>query len=182
MVLSKQILIFITMPARVLYDFIKALFCMLLKVDIVGIYYFQVKEPLGEVEYRKSVTDRQLFWLVIGPFLICSFLSFIIGICGVVPFLFMSEYPFALNIQNIFRYIQIYLGFSIGVNAFPSREESRELLGVFKREGNIFKRILGTVLYLPVHGIVAWSHLWTTAAYALFCILVLPYILIHIFA
>ena len=168
---------YLTFPGRIFYNFIKALFCVITRVEIIGAKYFQKQYPFGKIEFRQPVSNKQLFWIITGPFLICSFFAFAIGTCGIIPFFSLGVYPFEFNVITVTRYMQIYIGFCVGVNAFPDIQGLRELIEVCKKNKNILVKITGTPVFLLMLQIVKWSALWLNAAYGVFCITAVPLLL-----
>lgn len=120
------LIVLATFPGVAVHELAHKMFCDLFGVRIYDISYFRLlaikKGPLGYVKHAEPHKFLHLFLISISPLIINSGLSIMLS--------FFAAHA-ALSIPA--RLIFYWLAISIGVHAFPSNQDARNILARSKR-------------------------------------------------
>ena len=145
-----------TFPGVVVHELGHILFCKLTRTKIKKFSLFQPFMPLGYVVHEKPSTLFREMLIVLGPFILNSFLA-----------IFMIQLLALFSLPIFFKFIVIWLIFSFGFHAFPSQADAKSFYLSVKNE---IKNKKITLLYLPIalfFNIMSSSRVLTRLIYPL---------------
>ena len=140
-----EIVALITFPGVIFHEIGHRLFCDLLHVPVYKICYFTYGTECGYVVHEPTDKAWKAFFITFGPLLIntllCIILTFPFGLTKVL--LGSAEWD-----KGYMYYLMVWLGFSIGIHAFPSKTD----LSLFNRtlKENPFKWKISYFLISPI--------------------------------
>ena len=151
----------ITFPGSIVHAFTRQLFCRMMGVPVYETVYFAVDDPSKYV--KRDVLppgktfaliclgwlfDVLLGWLLLAP---VSLTMFAFGFPGL--FTHSDQWTALPNL------LLVWVGFSVLMHSFPSREELQELRGrvLGNKEAPAILRVLAAPFYL-VMGIAVWGN------------------------
>jgi hypothetical protein len=163
----------LTFPGVIVHELAHQLFCRWFKVPVFEVVYFQVEQPVGYVLHEPAQKDYQTIFISIGPFFINTLLAFVIA--------FPAALQFKFDEANIFDFILLYLGVSIGTHAFPSTGDASTLWdATVKSEGT---SLLTKIFVFPIVGFIylgaLGSFFWLDVLYGVAVSVGLPWIIIQ---
>lgn len=133
-----EIFSLISLPGVVFHELGHEVFCNITGVKVIKVCYFQFKNPAGYVLHLKPKKYYQSFLISIGPF--------ILGLLFSILFFLISKYYHSINHQ-FFEIIFIWLGISVAINSFQSKEDVKLL---FKETNNHIIRNPFLILAYPI--------------------------------
>ncbi|HOC96217.1 MAG TPA: metalloprotease family protein [bacterium] len=133
-----EIFSLISLPGVVFHEFGHEMFCYFTGVKVIKVCYFQFKNPAGYVLHFKPKKYYQSFLISVGPF--------ILGLIFSIFFFLISKYYNSINNQ-FFEILFIWLGASIAINSFQSKEDIKVL---FKETNNHIIKNPFVLLAYPV--------------------------------
>ena len=156
----------LTFPGVMCHEYAHAIACRRRKIPIYEVCYFQLGTPSGYVRHREAERHRDAFWITTAPFFINSLLAIVIvfawfGISGIV----------GAGTDSILSIITVWLAFSIGMHALPSKGDAMNLWRLTKRE---WKTSVLAIFSIPVVVFLYISHylqyLWFDVLFAILLI------------
>lgn len=121
---------FISFPGTVVHETAHEFFCWLFGVRVKRVVYFQKGSVAGFVEHDVPESVFKLFWISSGPLIINSLLVVILA---------HLAFTAGASWQKL---IALFLAFAIGLQAFPSSADAKNILKQsrehLKRGGSIF--------------------------------------------
>ncbi|HLP87419.1 MAG TPA: hypothetical protein VK184_02290 [Nostocaceae cyanobacterium] len=119
----------VTFPGVVVHEAAHKFFCDLAKVPVYEVRYFQIGNPAGYVIHGEVKNLKDALLISVGPLIINTILCAILTY-PVVLAIFLVQDENGKSISNL---ILLWVGYSIGMHAFPSNEDVKNFLDVFKK-------------------------------------------------
>ena len=136
-----QLVSAVTFPGVIVHEMAHMLFCKIKKIPVLDVCFFRFGNPAGYV-IHENITDFNAAFLVsVGPFIINSIVCIIICF----PAFFPVE---VFGIEHPLSYFLLWLGVSIGMHAFPSTQDAKNLLNAAKKELSSFNIL--AIISFPV--------------------------------
>lgn len=164
----------LTFPGVIVHECGHMLFCRLRGVRVREVCFFRVGNPAGYVvhDHPRDFTSQLL--IAVGPFILNSALCLMICLPASVPVKVYDHY-------DVFVVFQLWLGLSIGMHAFPSTGDARNLWGAAK-EAAKDKSVLALlsfplVVFIYIANLL--SFFWFDALYGFGLGIGLPYLVIN---
>ncbi|MCA9804483.1 MAG: DUF3267 domain-containing protein [Cyanobacteria bacterium HKST-UBA02] len=110
-----------TFPGVIVHEIAHRIFCDLADVPVYEVAYFRFGNPAGYVVHGPVKGVRAAFLIAMGPFIVNSLLCVILTLPACIPCFFLSS-----DITNV-QGILLWMGISIGMHAFPSNEDMKNL-------------------------------------------------------
>lgn len=121
----------LTFPGVIIHEMAHMFFCKLNGIPVLDVCFFQFENPSGYVIHEEAKKFNASFWVSVGPFFINSLLCIVICFPAYLPI----EY---FGVDNTLSYFLLWLGISIGMHAFPSTQDAKNLLVYAKKEVSTF--------------------------------------------
>ena len=115
-----------TFPGVIVHEFAHMLFCKLRGVAVLDVCSFRFGNPAGYVVHEDTSDFTTSFLVSVGPFLINSLLCIFICFPAFTPLK-------VFGLKQPLSYAMLWLGVSIGMNAFPSTQDARNLFHQAKK-------------------------------------------------
>lgn len=152
----------LTFPGVILHELAHKIACDITGVSVYRVCYFRIGNPAGYVEHAPPRKYSQAFIIATAPFLVNSIVAILI-------FTLALKTPLTTEIYGIkLRYILYWLGISIGMHAFPSSGDAKNLWdftwAVWRRKPYV---LLGIPIIVLIYIANALSFFWFDAIYAL---------------
>lgn len=103
---------FLTFPGTAVHEWAHKIFCQLSGLHIVKVVYFRFGNPSGYVIHEAPHNYVQSFFVATGPIIFNSILS--VGLAYSIIW---------LNPGTYWRFVFLWLAFSVAAHAFPSNED-----------------------------------------------------------
>ncbi len=151
----------VTFPGVIIHELAHELFCILFGVKVTKSVYFQMNSDVaGYIEHEQPTTLNQLFWISAGPLVLNSILAIV-----------LSHRFFAYEASYLIQIITIWLAFSVGLQAFPSNQDAKNIISDSKELGG---GITFSLISYPFFALI-WlanflKYFWFDIAYALLMI------------
>ncbi len=125
----------LTAPGVVVHEFAHKKACDLMGVPVVDVSYFRLGTPAGYVQHAEPDRYWQSFVISVAPFLLNTVIAFCLFV-GFAAFVLSSGSPdlgiglsLALTATETLAVALLFgwLGFSVGVQAFPSTGDAKTL-------------------------------------------------------
>ncbi len=120
MIIPGFIVCIATFPGVIVHEFAHMLFCKIRKVPVIDVCFFRIGNPAGYVVHGQINDFTTAFLVSVGPFIINSVFCFLICLPAYTPF-------YAFGIKEPLSYFLLWLGISIGMHAFPSTQDAKNL-------------------------------------------------------
>ena len=161
MIIPGIIIAILTFPGVIVHEFAHMFFCKLLKIPVLDVKFFQFDmNTAGYVLHEDPMDFNKSFLVSIGPFFVNTIL------CLLICFPASISYGF-FNISDPLSFFLMWLGVSIGMHAFPSSQDSKNVLDIAGTE--IKKKNLLAIISIPVFGLFMLANLlriiWFDAIY-----------------
>ena len=152
----------LTFPGVIMHELAHKIACDMTGVRVYRVCYFRLGNPAGYVEHERPRKYSQAFAITTAPFLVNS-------IVAVLIFALALKTPLTTEIYGIkLRYILYWLGISIGMHAFPSSGDAKNLWDftwkVWRRKPYV---LLGIPIVVLIYIANTLSFFWFDAVYAL---------------
>lgn len=110
----------LTFPGRIVHEIAHRFFCDITGTPVYEVAYFNVEEEesTGHVMYGPAAGLKSIFLISIGPLIINTLLCALLTFPPILPIFILG----AENCSVVFK-ILIWVGFSMGMNAFPSNTD-----------------------------------------------------------
>jgi hypothetical protein len=171
----------LTFPGIIVHEFAHRFFADLAKVPVYQVSYFRLGNPAGYVIHGPVKGLKDSFLISIGPLIVNTVLCALITFSAVFPIYILDaeEYSWVFGLL-------LWIGFSIGMHAFPSNDDLENFVEQVKLENMVkeVKKEKGGVLLLFFARIFAWflklanalRVIWFDAIYAFGISMLLPWI------
>lgn len=163
-----------TFPGVIVHEIAHRFFCDIAKVPVYSICYFRFGNPSGYVTHGEVKGIKNAFLISIGPLIINSLLCMILTLPLTFPM-------FILNAESMNPALGIlaWIGFSIGMHAFPSNQDMKNFVHevrTTKKKGILYLIALPSALLVKIANIL--RIVWFDLFYAIGISAILPAILL----
>jgi hypothetical protein len=152
---------FATFPGIIVHELGHLLACRICGVPVLKVCYLQFKIPRGYVIYEEVKDFTSGFLISVGPFLVNSLLCILM--CWPA---FIRVRIFGMG--DALSYLLLWLGLSIGMHAFPSNLDARNLWRYACQAAKRFNPF--AMVSIPLVGLIfvanALQVVWFSAIYA----------------
>ena len=151
-----------TFPGVIVHEFAHMLFCKRRGVAVLDVCFFRFGNPAGYVVHEEISDFTTAFLVSVGPFLINSL--FCIFIC------FPAFIPVnVFGLKQPLSYVLLWLGVSIGMNAFPSNQDARALFHQAKKAVSSLSplAILSFPIVVAIYIVNILSFFWIDYLYGI---------------
>ncbi len=164
-----------TFPGVIVHEAAHLFFCKIRGVGVMEVCFFQLKNPSGYVIHEKTEDFTSTFLISVGPFLINSLLTLV--------FCFPASIPInAFHQSDPISYFLMWVGLSIGMNAFPSNADARNIWDHAKSAAR--ERNLLAIASFPLVVVIFVANLlrivWADLLYGVALGVWLPQSLLHL--
>lgn len=166
----------LTFPGVIVHEVGHMLFCKLRGVAVLDMCFLRTDvqalqggSPVGYIIHEHPKDFTTTFLISVGPFILNSLLCILICLPALIPVEFF-------DVKNPISYVVLWLGISIGMHAFPSTQDAKELwkhAKVAARGGNVLAMISFPLVGL-IHVVNLLSVVWADYLYGLAIGLWLP--------
>ena len=147
-----------TFPGVIVHETGHLSFCRLFKLAVYDVCFFRVGNPAGYVVHERTDNFKKLFFVCMGPFFANTLLCILFCTAAFLPIgvLRVVDYP---------AYFLYWLGLSIGMHAFPSTADLKNLWAIAPAKaklGNVWAALslpLIGILYVLNFARVIWADL-----------------------
>lgn len=170
------IIALLTFPGVIVHETGHLLFCRLRKVEVTEACYFRLGNPAGYIVHAATDNFLDTLLICLGPFFLNSLLCLLLCLPAFIPYkVYGREHdPLVL--------FQLWLGVSIGMHAFPSTGDARNLWTHAReaaREGSAL-----AWFSFPLVGFIYLANLasvfWFDAIYGIALGVGLPMLVLHL--
>jgi len=162
----------VTFPGVIAHEIVHRLFADWAKVPVYKVCYFRVGNPVGYVIHGPVSSLKSSFLISVGPLIVNTLLCAIITFSAVFPIYILDAEQYSLVFPLL-----IWVGFSLGMNAFPSNDDMESLVNNIKstKQGGIL--LLVVKLFAGLLRLAnALRVIWFDAIYALGVTMLLPWL------
>ena len=110
----------LTFPGVIAHEVAHLLFCRLRRVAVLDACFFRFGNPTGYVIHEPITNFTTAFLVAVGPFLVNSLLCIAICLPAFVPLRVFNQ-------PDVLAFVLFWLGISIGMHAFPSKQDALSL-------------------------------------------------------
>jgi hypothetical protein len=148
----------VTFPGVIIHEAGHLFFCKLFKLQVYNVCFFQFGNPAGYVIHEKTENFTALFFVSMGPFFANTLLCAVFCTAAFLP-------VWELKVDDLLAYFFYWLGLSIGMHAFPSKDDLSniwELAPDRARHGNVLAILslpLVAILVVLNYARVIWADL-----------------------
>jgi hypothetical protein len=164
----------VTFPGVIVHEAAHMFFCKIRKVAILDVCFLQPRNPAGYVIHEEVKDFTTSFLVAVGPLIINSALCFVICFPAYLPMQ-------AFDVKHPLYYVLLWLGVSIGMHAFPSNQDARNLLDHAKRAAKSLNPL--AILSFPLVAAIYVANLltifWLDYAYGIFLGIGLPELILR---
>ncbi len=118
----------ITLPGVVVHEAAHKLFCDLAKIKVHQVCYFRIGDPAGFVVHDDPKSLKNAFLISIGPLIVNTLLCMVLTFIPAIYLIFLGGSP----LNNIVVFFLAWVGYSVGMHAFPSNEDMNAFLYTVK--------------------------------------------------
>lgn len=135
-----EIISFITFPGVILHEVSHKFFCDYYNVPVYRVDYFRPFSTIAGCVYHEPAQEfKKNFFIGFGPLIINSIICVVLLVPFWVPQMLSTDFmPHASAFSNFTYKVVAWLGFSIGVNAIPSKKDI-ELIDTSLEDASFFK-------------------------------------------
>lgn len=157
----------LTFPGVIVHEFAHKKLCDYYSIPVLETVYFRLGNPAGYVRHAKPKRYRQAFAISVAPFLINTLVA--LALFTVAAALWGRPETLGLRTDDlgIAGGLVVWLGFSVGMHAFPSTGDAQS---IWNRSQVEWRAAPMTLLGLPFVVIIyvanLLSILWFDAIYA----------------
>ncbi len=151
-----------TFPGVIVHEFAHMLFCKLRGVAVLDVCFFRFGNPAGYVVHEEISDFRTAFLVCVGPFLINSLLCIFICFPAFIPLR-------VFGLKQPLSYALLWLGVSIGMNAFPSTQDAKGLFHYARKAASSFNllAILSFPIVVAIYIVNILSFFWVDYLYGI---------------
>lgn len=170
MIIPGIVISILTFPGVIVHEAAHMLFCKLRGVPIFDVKFFQFDMNVaGYVLHAEPDDFTSSFLISIGPFLLNTLLCLLICFPASIPIYLFDD----INLISMFL---VWLGVSIGMNAFPSNQDANIIWERAKKE--VGRMNLLAIISFPLVILIYIANIlkivWFNAIYGGFIGIVLP--------
>ncbi len=165
-----------TFPGVIVHEIAHRFFADIAKVPVFKICYFRVGNPAGYVIHQPAKTLKQSFLISIGPLIVNTALCALITFTAVFPLIYLE----AEEYSGIFLLLA-WIGYSIGMHAFPSNEDMNNFLAEIKKSQQKGALLFAAKLFALLLQLAnALRFFWFDLIYAFGISMLLPWIILSL--
>lgn len=148
----------LTFPGVIVHEAAHLFFCRVFHLAVFDVQYFRFGNPAGYVIHEKTENFTAIFFVSMGPFFINSILCVLFCTAAFLP-------VWELNISDPIGYFFAWLGLSMGMNAFPSTDDLKNIWTMAParaKQGNLLAILsypIVALLFVLNIGRVVWADL-----------------------
>ena len=163
----------VTFPGVIVHESAHMLFCRLRGVAVLDVCFFRVGNPAGYVIHEEIEDFTTSFLVSVGPLILNSVLCMVLCFPSLVPVR-------VFGCGDLLSYLMIWLGVSIGMHAFPSTQDARNLWTQARRSaGNLnLLALISFPLVILIYIANVLSVIWFDALYGIALGIFLPMFLL----
>ena len=153
-----SVIALLTFPGVIVHEAAHFIFCKLNRLAIFDVCFFRFGNPAGYVLHEVPNNFRATFFVSMGPFFVNSALCLLFCTAAFVPI-------WELKIDDPLAYFFYWLGLSIGMHAFPSTHDLKNLWSAAPAQakaGNVLAIVsfpIVVLLYVANYARVVWADL-----------------------
>lgn len=121
MIIPGFLISIVTFPGVIVHELAHMLFCRLCGVRILEVCLFRVGNPCGYVVHETTDRFSSTFFISVGPFIVNTVLCLFLCLPAFIPYKVFNREDDPLVL------FQLWLGVSVGMHAFPSFGDARNL-------------------------------------------------------
>ena len=181
-----EIIALLTFPGVIVHELAHQIFCLLMKVPVIEVKYFRFANPCGYVVHDATKDPKKNFFISAGPFIVNNILGIIITfpiMLEYVSFGASSQGGIQANVILVINIIMMWIGFSILVHSFPSKQDAKIMVERVMKNPDVSKAakffaapIIG-ISYIGSVGGAAWLDF----IYAIAVSCVFPLLIVYVF-
>ncbi len=148
----------LTFPGVIVHETGHFFFCRLFRLAVFDVCFFRLGNPAGYVIHERTDNFKALFFVSMGPFFVNTLLCMVFCTAAFLP-------VWELKTPDPLAYFFYWLGLSIGMHAFPSKDDLSniwELAPEKAKHGNVLAIVslpLIAILYVLNYARVVWADL-----------------------
>ena len=148
----------LTFPGVIVHETGHFFFCRLFRLAVFDVCFFRLGSPTGYVIHERTDNFKALFFVSMGPFFVNTLLCMVFCTAAFLP-------VWELKTQDPLAYFFYWLGLSIGMHAFPSKDDLSNIWDLAPekaKHGNVLAVIslpLIAILYVLNYARIVWADL-----------------------
>jgi hypothetical protein len=148
----------LTFPGVIVHETGHFFFCRLFRLAVFDVCFFRLGSPAGYVIHERTDNFKALFFVSMGPFFVNTLLCMVFCTAAFLP-------VWELKTQDPLAYFFYWLGLSIGMHAFPSKDDLSNIWDLAPekaKHGNVLAVIslpLIAILYVLNYARIVWADL-----------------------
>ena len=148
----------LTFPGVIVHGTGHFFFCRLFRLGVFDVCFFRFGNPAGYVIHERTDNFKALFFVSMGPFFVNTLLCMVFCTAAFLP-------VWELKTQDPLAYFFYWLGLSIGMHAFPSKDDLSNIWALAPekaKHGNVLAVIslpLIAILYVLNYARIVWADL-----------------------
>ncbi len=148
----------LTFPGVIVHETGHFFFCRLFRLGVFDVCFFRFGNPAGYVIHERTDNFKALFFVSMGPFFVNTLLCMVFCTAAFLP-------VWELKTQDPLAYFFYWLGLSIGMHAFPSKDDLSNIWALAPekaKHGNVLAVIslpLIAILYVLNYARIVWADL-----------------------
>jgi hypothetical protein len=148
----------LTFPGVIVHETGHFFFCRLFRLAVFDVCFFRFGNPAGYVIHERTDNFKALFFVSMGPFFVNTLLCMVFCTAAFLP-------VWELKTQDPLAYFFYWLGLSIGMHAFPSKDDLSNIWALAPekaKHGNVLSVIslpLIAILYVLNYARIVWADL-----------------------
>jgi hypothetical protein len=116
-----------TFPGVIVHEAAHMLFCRLRGLAVLDVCFFRVGNPAGYVIHEETENFTTAFLVSVGPLIVNSILCVVFCFPAFVPVRVFGR-------PDPISYVLLWLGISIGMHAFPSTHDAKNVWRLARRQ------------------------------------------------
>ena len=158
-----------TFPGVIVHEAAHMLFCRLGGLAVLDVCFFRVGNPAGYVIHEETDNFNTAFLVSVGPLIVNSILCVVFCFPAFVPVRVFGR-PDPLS------YVLLWLGISIGMHAFPSTHDAKNVWRLARRQVRTLKPLvlLSFPLVVAIYAANILSVVWFDYFYGFALGILLP--------
>ncbi len=152
----------LTFPGVIVHEAAHFLFCRIFRLAVLDVKFFRFGNPAGYVIHERTPNFTAMFFVAMGPFFINTLLCAVFCSAAFAP-------VWELEIFDPLAYFFYWLGLSIGMQAFPSTGDLKNLWQTAPaeaRRGNVLA-ILSLPLIVILYPLNYLRMVWADLGYGI---------------
>jgi len=161
----------VTFPGVVVHEIAHQFFCRLTGTAVLDVCYFRMGNPAGYVVHERPRTRAKALLVSIAPFIVNTLLGAMIAAPAAIS-------AFTFEDGDFLDGLLIWLGVSIAMHAFPSRQDAQSLWSAFKEERWWIKALIAPIVFV-IHSGAVLSFVWLDLIYGVGVAAIVPKLLVR---